>query len=53
MTAPKALDTLKTLYKIHLIDPSTKNDFTKIVMLSNEQKDILKVVNKRLLKCSQ
>lgn len=53
MTAPKALDILKTMYKVNMIDPKTKNQFTKVVMLNKEQKDVLKAVNKQLLKCSQ
>ncbi len=53
MTAPAALNVLKTAYKVNLIDPVTKNKFTKVVMLSDQQKNVLKLVNKQLLKCSQ
>jgi len=53
MTAPNALDQLKTVYRVHLTDPKTKNKFTKTVTLNKEQERILKAINKKLLKCSQ
>lgn len=53
ITAPTALDQLKTLYRVHIVDPKTKNKFSKVVSLTREQEKILKTVNKKLLKCSQ
>ena len=53
ITAPAALDQLKTLYRVHIVDPKTKNKFSKVVSLTREQEKILKTVNKKLLKCSQ
>lgn len=53
MTAPAALDQLKTLYRVHITDPQTKNTFSKTVSLSKDQEKILKSVNKQLIKCSQ
>ncbi len=53
MTATEALDQLKTVYRVHLTDPKTKNNFIKTVTLTEEQKKILKAINKKLLKCSQ
>ena len=53
ITASNAIDQLKTVYRVHLTDPKTKNNFIKTVMLTKEQEQILKTVNKKLLKCSQ
>lgn len=51
-TAIKALEELDTMYKVHIKDSKTKNTFTKTVALTTKQEDILKAVNKELLKCS-
>ena len=50
--AIKALEELDTMYKVHIKDPKTKNTFTKTVALTKKQENILKAVNKELLKCS-
>ena len=51
--AINALEELDTMYKVHIKDPKTKNTFTKTVALTKKQEDILKAVNKNLLKeCS-
>jgi hypothetical protein len=44
---------LKTMYRVDLTDPKSKNRFVKTVALSRAQEDILKAVSPRLLvKCS-
>ena len=53
MTAPAALNQLKTLYRVHIVDTKTKNTFSKVVSLTKDQEKILRSVNKQLLKCSQ
>ena len=53
LTAPAALDQLKTLYRVNIVDPKTKNIFSKVVSLTSTQEKILKTINKKLLKCSQ
>lgn len=53
ITAPHAIELLKTVYRIHMVDPKTKNRFVKTVTLTKEQEKILRAVNKKLLKCSQ
>lgn len=53
ITASQALDQLKTVYRIHITDPKTKNTFIKTVTLTKEQEKILRAINKRLLNCSQ
>lgn len=47
-----ALDKLKTAYKIHLKNKKLKEEFTKIVTLSKEQRTIMKAIDKNILKCS-
>lgn len=52
MSPIEALDKLETMYKVYLYDPKTKNEFVKTVTLTKVQEEILKSVNKKLLKCS-
>lgn len=47
MSASTIINELQTIYKINLKHTETKQEFTKVVTLSNQQKNILK-----LLKCS-
>lgn len=51
ISANNALDKLSTAYKIHLKNKRLKNEFTKIVTLNTEQRDIIKAVDKKILKC--
>ncbi len=51
ISAINALDKLNTAYKIHLKNKRLKEEFTKIVTLSNEQRTIIKAVDKKILKC--
>jgi transposase len=51
ISSANALDKLSTAYKIHLKNKRLKNEFTKIVTISNEQKEIIKAVDKKILKC--
>lgn len=51
VSSSKALDKLSTAYKIHLKNKRLKNEFTKIVTLTNDQKEIIKAVDKKILKC--
>lgn len=46
----EALIKLQTLYKVHLLDPKSKNTFEKTVAYTEEQKQILRVTNPHLLK---
>jgi transposase len=50
ITAEEALDTLSTVYRVHIRDPKTKNTFSKIVTLSSDQERILKLINRKILK---
>ena len=52
ISVTNALDKLNTAYKIHLKNKRLKEEFTKIVTLSTEQKTIMKAVDKRILKHS-
>jgi transposase len=47
LPASTIINELQSIYKVNLKHTTTKQEFTKIVTLSNQQKDILK-----LLKCS-
>ncbi len=51
ISSSNALDKLSTAYKIHLKNKRLKNEFTKIVTLTSEQRDIMKAVDKKILKC--
>ena len=51
INAIQALDELESMYKIHIIDPETKNEFTKTVTLTKQQKTILREVNPELIRC--
>lgn len=50
--AINALEIMESMYKIHITDPKTKNTFVKTVVLSEQQKKILKAIEPKLLKCS-
>lgn len=50
--AIESIEKLETMYKIYLTDNKTKNEFVKVVTLTKQQEQILKAVNKRLLKHS-
>jgi transposase len=52
MGAVEAMEKLETLYKVYLHDNRTNNDFIKTVALTKPQEEILKAINKRLLKPS-
>jgi len=52
INAIQALDELESMYKVHIIDPETKNEFTKTVTLTKQQKTILRTVNPKLTRCS-
>ena len=50
ITAINALDKLSTAYKITLRNRKIKNEFEKIVTLTKEQQNIIKAVDKKILK---
>lgn len=50
--AVEAMEQLETLYRIHMLNTKTRNKFTKTVAFTKNQEEILKAVDKRLLKCS-
>lgn len=52
ISSTNALDKLKTAYKVHLKNKKLKEEFTKIVTLSKEQRTIMKAIDKKILKCS-
>lgn len=47
-----ALEKLNTAYKVHIKNERLKEEFTKIVTLTKEQQEIMKAVDKKILKCS-
>lgn len=47
-----ALEQLEGMYKIYFLNEKTKTTFTKTVTLTKQQQNILKAVDKKLLKCS-
>jgi transposase len=47
-----ALNKLSTAYKINLKNNKLKKEFTKTVTLTKEQEKIMKLVDKKILKCS-
>ncbi len=49
ISAVEALDKLSTAYKVYLKNKKTQNEFEKVVLLTQEQQDILKLVDKSLL----
>jgi len=51
ISANNALDKLSTAYKVHLKNKRLKEEFTKIVTLSSEQRKIMKAVDKNILEC--
>ena len=48
--AAEALETMETMYRVHITDPKSGNKFVKTVVLSKKQQDILRQINPRLLK---
>lgn len=52
ISSVEAIEKLETMYKIYLTDTVTKNDFVKVVTLTKQQEEILKAVNKKLMKPS-
>lgn len=53
LSATAALDLMKDMYRVHLQDPKTKTEIVKTVAFTRRQEDILRAVNKKLLKCSE
>lgn len=53
LNAITALDLMESMYRVHMQDPKTKTRIVKTVTLTNQQKDILRVIDKKLLKCSE
>lgn len=53
MNATKALDVMKDMYRVHMQDPRTKTKIIKTVTLTEQQEEIIKAINKKLLKCSE
>ena len=52
VTSIEALDQLETMYKIYLNDSKNGNEFVKTVLLTKMQENILKAINKNLIKPS-
>lgn len=52
VSASNALEAMESMYKVHITDPKTKNKFTKTVILSKQQEEILKNIDKQLIKPS-
>lgn len=50
ISAIQALDKLLTAYKVSLKNKKTKNEFEKVVTLSKDQEQIIKAVDKKILK---
>ncbi len=50
MNAVKALDLMKDMYRVHMQDPKTKTKIVKTVTLTEQQEEIIKAINKKLLK---
>jgi len=50
MNATRALDAMKDMYRVHMQDPKTKTRIVKTVTLTKQQEEILKAINKKLLK---
>lgn len=50
MSAPEALNKLQTLYRVHLLDPKSKNTFEKTVAYTKEQEQILRAIQPALLR---
>lgn len=53
LSAAAALDLMKDMYRVHMQDPKTKTKIAKTVAFTRRQEDILRAVNKKLLKCSE
>jgi hypothetical protein len=45
----KAMEELRRVYRISLVDPKTKREYTKVSTLTKEQESILKALGVKLL----
>ena len=50
ISSEKALKELESMYRVYLYDKKGKNNFKRTVILSKQQKIILKSVNKSLIR---
>jgi transposase len=53
MNSLRALNLMESMYRVHMHDPKSKTTIVKTVTLSKQQEEILRAINKKLLKCSE